>query len=352
MSSDVLARVNVFAAKAEGLFDKGHLLRAAENYGRAAEAAKPLGADNIVAQRMHLRQGNMLLYYTVNALESAAIDPRIRAAHRTDSVNLFSGAVEALERRRVAGTLLEGKCAAAEVAWSASELQRGDAYIKTAEGSARLTPAEVASFSTLAGYDEFLYSAVNVLDVLLHAGTFATECSAVQLQYFAQHVVTAAELMQQPRRNGNHVGMSVEVIFASVIHVTVTKARGLDAHLVQLLAGAWERLQRSGVLQARRIVECMHESMPDTRAYGDLVRSSMKAPGLRCCALPCCGAKEAHPAHFKSCAACRTVAYCCREHQAEGWPGHKKACKAARKAAAAAEDAAADEEDGAGPSGA
>ena len=40
-----------------------------------------------------------------------------------------------------------------------------------------------------------------------------------------------------------------------------------------------------------------------------------------------------HPAHFKSCAACRTVVCCCREHQVAGWPGHKKACKAARKAA-------------------
>ena len=75
------------------------------------------------------------------------------------------------------------------------------------------------------------------------------------------------------------------------------------------------------------------------------LQRSLTAPGLRSCALDGCGAKEAHPAHFKSCAACRAVVYCCREHQVAGWPGHKKACKAARKAAAA-------EEDGAGPSGA
>ena len=65
------------------------------------------------------------------------------------------------------------------------------------------------------------------------------------------------------------------------------------------------------------------------------------APGLRRCALDGCGAKEAHSTHFKSCAACRTVVYCCRGHQVAGWPSHKKARKAARKAAA---------EDEAGPS--
>ena len=77
------------------------------------------------------------------------------------------------------------------------------------------------------------------------------------------------------------------------------------------------------------------------------MKESLNASGLRSCALAGCGAREAHPAHFKSCAACRAVVYCCREHQVAGWPAHKKACKAARKAAAAA-----DVEDGAGPGGA
>ena len=61
--------------------------------------------------------------------------------------------------------------------------------------------------------------------------------------------------------------------------------------------------------------------------------------GLRRCALASCGATEAHALHFKRCTGCRAVVYCCREHQVEGWPGHKKACKAARKAAAAEDEA-------------
>ena len=38
-------------------------------------------------------------------------------------------------------------------------------------------------------------------------------------------------------------------------------------------------------------------------------------PGLRTCALAGCGAKEAHPSHLKSCAACCRPLYCCMEQQ-------------------------------------
>jgi hypothetical protein len=57
---------------------------------------------------------------------------------------------------------------------------------------------------------------------------------------------------------------------------------------------------------------------------------------LKSCALASCAAREAHPSHFSKCGACKTVAYCCKEHQQADWP----ACKAARSKAAAAKDAA------------
>ena len=143
------------------------------------------------------------------------------------------------------------------------------------------------------------------------------------------------------------MNMDTESRFVDALRDAVSRAGAneLDARLFQLLAGAWERLQRSGVLQARRIDTGIADVLAEQQALQAAIQSSMMAPGLRTCALPGCGAKEAHPAHFKNCTACRAVVYCCREHQVEGWPGHKKACKAARKAAAAAEA-------GAGPSGA
>ena len=173
---------------------------------------------------------------------------------------------------------------------------------------------------------------------------FAAECTDTQLHSFVQLVVHAAELMQQPRSHSD-APLNIEVTFADLFGAVVEKASGtgLDARLVQLLEGAWLRLRRSGVLQARGI-EASCTSLPDGQAYTAAIMNSLSAPGLRHCALHGCGAREAHKAHFKRCAACQAVVYCSRECQATDWPAHKEACKAARKAAAAAEEA--------GPSGA
>jgi hypothetical protein len=54
--------------------------------------------------------------------------------------------------------------------------------------------------------------------------------------------------------------------------------------------------------------------------------------GLRRCALPACGAQEAHPKLFKLCGRCRGAAYCRAAHSVEDWKRHKRAdgCKAAQ----------------------
>ena len=111
----------------------------------------------------------------------------------------------------------------------------------------------------------------------------------------------------------------------------------MDAAMRQLLAGCWLQLKSCGVLQARSI-----KDNPSYKPFGGgklflaAVEKSMSDPGLRCCALASCGVKEAHPQHFKSCAACRGPVYCCKEHQTADWPRHKAECKAARKATAEA----------------
>ena len=337
MLSDIIARVDELHLKAAELGDKGYLLRAAEIYGRAAEAARALGADNVAATSLRLSQGAMLATYATSAPDDTS-EPRILAKHRAAYIALLSGAVETLARRRLTGTLLEGKCLAAEEAWFVFQMQRQ---------SVKWPAAAAASWAKLVGYEQFLHAANTASLVLRFPCQFAAECSAKQHQSFAQHIVHAAALMQLPRFNGT-VAMQNEVTFTRNLLRTVAEAgdNGLDARLVQLTAGALQQLQRSGVLQARSIENHFDTAAfkAETMAYGAIVLKSLNAPDLRRCALPGCGAREAHPAHFKSCAACRTVVYCCREHQVEGWLAHKKACKAVRKAQSA--------EDEAGPIGA
>ena len=337
MSADILARAHALYAKAEELSNKGHLLRAAENYGRAAEAALALGADNLVSLHMQLMQGCSLFSHSVTAAETRSADPRTRAAHRAECIALHVRALEALERRRMAGTLLAGKCAAAKEAWFASKMQRENAG---------LAADEAHRLAVLVGYDRFVVASRNAWLVLSDARLFAAECSDAQFQFFAEYVVHTAELMMQ-QRGPCLMRTTCEIHFVNTFRASVARAiaNGLDVRLVQLLMGTTVRLQLSGVQQMFGNLEAPNKmTETEARARTTAMRNSMTAPGLRRCALAGCGAKEAHPAHFKSCAACRAVVYCCREHQVAGWPSHKKACTAARKAAAA--------DDAAGPSGA
>jgi len=275
-------------------------------------------------------------YVTTVKNTEADVNAGVVAAHRADCVALFSAAVAALERRRAAGTLLEGKCTAAEEAWYVTQMRE-----------AKISAVGTAAWASLFGYSIYLFNSMSVLCMLMNARSYAGECSATQFETFAQHVVHAAELMQQPRSHGTlYMGAELEFVdvFSSVMDNDLG-ARGLDARLVQLLTGAWQKLQQSGVLETRGILEeirrdeQINTSRSEQRAA--TIRTAMAAPGLRTCALAGCGAKEAHPQHFKRCSACQAVVYCSKEHQLEAWPAHKAACKAARKAKAAASDGSA-----------
>ena len=343
MSSDGIAPVRALYRKADELSKRGHMLRAAEVFGRAAEAARALapGPDDLVVAEMQRRQAIALLAY-VTSVDLSTPDASV-VAHCAVCNALLSMVVTAVERRRVAGTLLEGKCSAAE-----------EACFEVEWLELKFPTADAASLAKLVGFNAFLRTAFCVLGSLENAFFFAEQCSAAQYEAFAQCVAHATDLMQLPHSHDT-LPLAAEAEFAVKLSAAVAEdalgvpflqTRRLDPRLVQLLTAAWQRLQRSGVLQARGLLDESQRLEHSTHRdkYAAVVRAAMAAPGLRSCALASCSASEAHPQHFKSCAACRTVVYCCREHQVEGWPSRKKACKAACKAKAAAADG-----DGAGP---
>ncbi len=123
--------------------------------------------------------------------------------------------------------------------------------------------------------------------------------------------------------------------------LSTTASLRFDDAATRRVFKCWADLHRSGVPQRRGFASALHFVARAEAAQVNAVAAAAAAPGLRHCALASCNAREAHPDHFKSCAACRKVEYCCKEHQAEDWPAHKAACKATRnkKAAAAADSA-------------
>ena len=74
------------------------------------------------------------------------------------------------------------------------------------------------------------------------------EFSDVQFRSFAQLVVHAAEMMQQPRRHGD-VSLEAEAKFTDFLRGAVNLPDyGPDPNLLPLLSDAWQQLERSGVL--------------------------------------------------------------------------------------------------------
>lgn len=104
------------------------------------------------------------------------------------------------------------------------------------------------------------------------------------------------------------------------------KVLPLEVPAGRALLAAWRRLQRSGELE-RRLRGYMRR-LRESTAHGDAL---FVDANTRVCALAACGAPELRARAFSLCAACKAVAYCCKEHQVTDWPAHKAACKAARR---------------------
>ncbi len=159
-----------------------------------------------------------------------------------------------------------------------------------------------------------------------------SDAAAPHAAHMMAFVVSALELVAAPRSD-----LGVSLTFEAMLINDVSRVMRGGASVVPCflpLLAPWRRLQESGALRHRNVgAACAYtDAFRDARLSA--ADAAATAPGRRSCALPRCGAREAHVSHFKLCAACKTVVYCCKAHQAEHWPAHKAACKAARAAAA------------------
>ena len=183
MSAACIASVWSSYCKAEKLLnEEGQVLRAAKHFGQAAEAARALapGPDNIAALSMQMYQAGALRTFVSAAADGVAAKDKDElfvleyscfAPQRDEFIALFSTAVTELERRRVAGTLLERKCTADEVAWYAADSQ--NLLWRQYELGRRLSNAEVAGLTKQVGYNVFLQAAVEITSVFLGSKGFS-----------------------------------------------------------------------------------------------------------------------------------------------------------------------------------
>jgi hypothetical protein len=333
MATPKLSVVLDLGKEADDLREAGHLARATEYRKRQLAAAQALGAhDCLVVAAAQLDLAALehhlaLMYVSQHQGELLSQSSQDRFA---PSKALYFAAVDTLLRRKAAGTLMPGTCRAAEEAWFVRR-RTDDVEREDDEPAATLAAPFV-------GYHLLMHAANNVPLMLQTADLRASTLTQEQLQKCMVLLAEAVDCFLRPRADSLALGM--EGKFAKHMRDFVVSP-GLilsygGAGAAQLLE-RWLHVEQSGELQRRNVSTFWEESRLGVGALAAAVAAAAAAPGLRCCALASCGAREQHPAHFKSCGACKTVAYCCREHQVADWPSHKAACKAARKAAADAD---------------
>ena len=102
----------------------------------------------------------------------------------------------------------------------------------------------------------------------------------------------------------------------------------------------WRSNAVSSVLRARGALQTGFAVFQrDIAEFKARQRADIVKHGLRDCALPSCSKTEKTVKEFAGCSGCRSVVYCCLEHQALDWRAHKKTCREMEAARLAGEGA-------------
>jgi hypothetical protein len=340
MAAVDVSRVVALSNKAVTLTSKGHYARSAEIYAEALAAAQALHQpDCLIVAYVQASHAEALLGHAQTAGVPAARRVELRCCAFLEQLSTMAS----LERRMAAGTLLAGACRPYEVAWFAAKAAHSEALAaKMAHAPLQPSTAEQAlAWSAYVGCEAFMLTAGIALQLCALAADLhgartlnlpeasATACSAF--------VESAFDMIQRLTESGSMLEATLVCNAQNIIDAQ--RFRATCDWQARILA-AWRRLQSSGVLQLRGILDAASAVMADDTRATATAAATAAARGLHVCALHTCGAQEVHASQFKLCSACLRAVYCCKEHQVQDWPAHKAACRAARKAAEAADNEA------------
>ena len=316
---------------------EGHFARAVELFERAATAAEALRQpDCLIVASLRgwcLETQECMTFSALSGDDSA--DAKLRAVAQVLALMQvhLPGVLETLERRRAAGTLLPDCCRAHKVAWDAHR-RRTDPVASGEPKQYQKSFSWHAQHVGVAAYFEAARVAVLASHSLLARRVGRDE----PLLCRCLVAVARALLLTLGRKAALGAVHSLYMTSAEPLFLVEFRTRLLpdlnpeEPRCTRLLA-EWHKLVQSGVLYELEIEQTCKQSGRAVKSFVEAQAAKDAAVPLRACALPSCGAREAHVFHFKKCSGCDQVVYCSTAHQAEHWPAHKAACKAARQAA-------------------
>ncbi len=331
----LFAPVHEFSDKAAALMDKEHHARAGEKWALAIAAAQQASGDAAAAEEclvvafLRAKRAEALARHT----RSPGALPRGEAAVavREALFVVLPAAQAAVQRRRADGTLL----AAAADARGAAERAWFDTHVARKAARRGDNVAKERKQAPLFGYVAYLQvvDALNcALSVAIAAGVV---CSEASTDGHVAFVISGLDLMATAPRPVLRTEATVqEMAVVMTVRRAAAAGAGDPRPAARALRAGWLRLQTSGVLRQRGLDAGVDRAVRAWEVECEEAKAAAGPPQLRSCALPGCAASEPHPTAFKFCGACKTVHYCCKEHQAADWARHKPACKAARAAAA------------------
>jgi hypothetical protein len=391
-----LAGVSALSQKGVEQLRKGRYQRAADKFAAAIAAARALpsaGPDCLVAAHLEVQHSDVYLTQS----DVAGLPPADRAQALVRAYAALPDVLAVLQRRRAAGTLLAGGCTAREEAWwLVQQVQIATVHGLLLKRAAvehfaplmgyelYMITATVALGAVSRAVDERIAAvAPEQLPVLCGFAASAAELLAQprplanqtlppeqlfvdKLQAFlaqsrlGEALPAARAQLEEAWRALERSGAGLQRRAGMPLQRFNEQLDGMKAAALEAAGSA--TLQRCGLRgcgaqeghlgEFARCALCKaafycsaahqaedlaaHRGVCDAaqRAAAAALEAREDAAGRRRCALPACGAREAHAAQFQRCSACRLdVAYCSKAHQTEDWPSHKKACKASRKAA-------------------
>ena len=231
-----------------------------------------------------------------------------------------------LERRRLADTLLVGKCAPHEVEW----------WLRHHTASGIRDVRVMAQYAQFIGYEVYLRTALlGMFWVCVGSRpSLNAPTTPAQTEQIISCVATALDLMRSPWLE-KETCFNYEAAFVEEVkRVTLEGDVYFSREHRDALAAALGRLAGSGMLEKREMDDAVQTAQRKSLLLRAKADAEKEAPGLQSCAH--CSAREVHMAQFKRCSACKGPRFCSKDCQLANWPQHKAACKAARKAAAGA----------------